>query len=206
MIPNRTRPANLLLRLLPGDNEPLLGDLVEESERRSTGWLWRQVLFAMLARGTTAAKASLREPQRLTGALASFAIFVVLSFQAAVAGSLLRELIPRSDPGRSVWSDRPVPFPFAVLLLFASAVAIGGGVRHVHGRARVAAVLFCGATAALAGLLTLSTLASPDGHQFFPSVAWQTLGAMVFVVGLLVGGYRGSRPPRHQRHDQPVRG
>jgi hypothetical protein len=206
MIPPRSRLADLLLRLMLDGNEPLIGDLVEESERRSTGWFWRQVVFAALVRGTTAGWASLREPHRLTGALAGCAIFVVLSFQAAVAGNLLHGLIQRLDLARFVWSDRSVHFPFVVLLSFAGAVAIGRGVRRVHGRSRVAAVLLCGAGAALAGALALSTLASPADHRFLPSVAWQTGAAMAFVVGLLMGGYRASFLPGPQSLESPLRG
>jgi hypothetical protein len=44
----------------------------------------------------TGASASLREPHRLGGVLTSIAMFIVLSFQVVVAGSLLDDLIRRS--------------------------------------------------------------------------------------------------------------
>jgi hypothetical protein len=56
-----------------------MGDLIEECPQRSRAWFWRQVLFAVLTRAITGASAGLRGPQRLEGALTSFAMFIVLS-------------------------------------------------------------------------------------------------------------------------------
>lgn len=73
-----------------------MADLIEECPHRSRGWFSRQVVFGVLAGAMTGASASLREPQRLGGVLTSIAMFIVLSFQVVVAGSLLDDLIRRS--------------------------------------------------------------------------------------------------------------
>ena len=48
--------AGRLLHRLFGNNEPLLGDLVEECPHRSRSWFWRQVLFVVLTRAITGAR------------------------------------------------------------------------------------------------------------------------------------------------------
>ena len=51
-----------LIRWFVYDNVPLVGDLIEESAHRSRSWFWRQLIFAVLARFTTVARAALRDP------------------------------------------------------------------------------------------------------------------------------------------------
>jgi hypothetical protein len=99
----RTPLQLALLPCLLGNDEPLVGDLVEEWPRRSSAWFWRQVVFAMLAKAGATVSAALREPQRLTGALGASAIFLILSFQVVVAAaSVLARIDPlllaRNDP------------------------------------------------------------------------------------------------------------
>ena len=89
--------AVALLHQLLGDNESLVGDLLEECPHRSRSWFWRQVMFAVRARAIAGASATFREPQRLGGVLTSLAMFTVLSFQVAVAGSLLHDLLKQLD-------------------------------------------------------------------------------------------------------------
>jgi hypothetical protein len=180
-----------LLPYLLGDDEPLVGDLVEEWPRRSHAWFWRQVVFAMLATARATASAALREPQRLTGALGASAIFLILSFQVVVAGSLLDDLIRRIDRTQMTRIDHPEWLLFFVLLSLPVAWFIGRAIGRLHHRSRAATVAIAGASAAVVGAVTVSVLSATD--SFFPSAARQTAAGMVFVLGLLIGS--SSRSP-----------
>jgi len=49
----KTTRTPLRIALLPyllGNDERLVGDLVEEWPRQSHAWVWRQIVFAMLAK------------------------------------------------------------------------------------------------------------------------------------------------------------
>jgi len=176
-----------ILPYLLGDDEPLVGDLVEECPRRSNAWFWRQVIFAVSARTMTCASATLREPQRLAGGLAHIAIFVILSFQVAVAGSLLDDLIRKIDVPQVARLSHPEWLIVVAVLSLPTAWMFGGAMRRLHRHSRVATVLACGACASIIGSLTVSVLRSNATGYFFPSVAQQIAVAMVFVLGLLVG-------------------
>ena len=184
--------AVAVLRHLLGDNEPLLGDLVEDYPHRSRSWLWRQVVFAVLARGATGVSATLREPQRLGGVLTSAAIFIVLSFQVAVAGSLLDDLIQRLDRAQVTRIDHPEWRLFVVLLSLPAGWVVGRAMRRLHRRSRVATVLVCGASAAAVASVTLAVSSSESSGLVFPSAALHTGAAMVFLLALLAGGARSS--------------
>lgn len=178
----------LQIALLPyflGDDEPLVGDLVEEWPRRSNAWFWRQIGFAMLAKAGATASAALREPQRLTGAIGATAIFLVLSFQVVVAGSLLDYLVRRIDRTQMTRIDHPEWLLFFVLLSLPVAWFTGRAIGLLHHRSRAATVAIAGASAAGVGAVTASILSATD--SFFPSAAQQTAAGMVFVLGLLIG-------------------
>ena len=179
------------LPFLLGDDEPLVGDLVEEWPRRSNAWFWRQVVFAMLAKAVATASAALREPQRLTGMLAACAIFLILSFQVVVAGSLLDDLIRRVDRTQMTRIDHPEWLLFFILLSLPLAWFMGRAIGCLHHRSRAATVVIAGASAALVGAVTVSVLSATD--SFFPSAAQQTAAGMVFVIGVLIGS--SSRSP-----------
>jgi hypothetical protein len=196
MTARRTPLRVAILPYLLGDDEPLVGDLVEEWPHRSRSWFWRQVMFAVLARAITGASATLREPQRLGRGLTSLAVFVVLSFQVVVAGSLLDDLIQRLDRAQVTRINHPEWLMFVVLLSLPAAWVIGRTMSRLHGHSRVATVLVCGASAAVVALVTLSVLSSESSGFFFPSAALQTAAAMVFVLGLLVGGCGGAPSAR----------
>lgn len=181
-----------LLPHLLGHNEPVVGDLVEEWPRRSSAWFWRQVMFAVFARVMTGASATLRKPERLGGELASVAIFVILSFQVVVAGSLLDDLIRRIDHAQVTRINHPEWLMFVVMLSLPVAWVIGRAMSRLHWRSRVATVLICGASAAVIASMTLSVLSSEATEFFFASASLQTAAAMVFVLGLLVGGSSSS--------------
>jgi hypothetical protein len=187
----RTPLQMALLPYLLGNDEPLVGDLVEEWPRRSNAWLWRQVVFAMLAKAGATASAALREPQRLTGALGAAAIFLILSFQVVVAGSLLDDLIRRIDRTHMTRIDHPEWLLCLVLLSLPVAWFIGRAIGVVHHRSRATTVVIAGAGAAVVGAVTVSVLSATD--SFFPSAAQQTVAGMVFVLGLLTGS--SSRSP-----------
>lgn len=188
MTATRTPWRVALLDHLLGHNEPLVGDLVEEWPRRSRAWFWRQVMFAVLARAMTGVSATLREPQRLGEGLASVAMFIILSFQVVVAGSLLDDLIQRVDRAQATRIDHSEWLVFVVLLSLPAAWVIGRTMSRLHRRSRVATVLLCGASAAIVASVSLSVLSSEATGFFFPSAPLQTAAAMVFVLGLLVGG------------------
>jgi hypothetical protein len=181
-----------LLHQLLGHNEPLVGDLIEECPQRSRAWFWRQVLFAVLTRAITGASAGLREPQRLEGALTSFAMFIVLSFQVVVAGSLLDDLIQRFGRAQVTRINHPEWLMFVVMLSLPVASVIGRAMSRLHWRSRVATVLVGGASAAVVASVILSVLSPEATGFFFPSAALQTAAAMVFVLGLLIGGSSSS--------------
>jgi hypothetical protein len=186
----RARRAPLRVAILPyllGQDEPIVGDLVEECRLRSRSWFWRQVMFAVLARAITGASATVREPQRLGGVLTSFAVFIVLSFQVVVAGSLLDDLIQRLSLAQVTRINHPEWLTFVVLLSLPAGWVIGRAMSRLHRRSRLAAVLMGGASAAIVASLTLSVLRSESSGFMFPSVALQTAAAMVFVFSLLIG-------------------
>jgi hypothetical protein len=171
--------------LLLGDDEPLVGDLIEEWPQRSNAWFWRQVTFAMCAKAMTATSATLREPQRLSGALGTAAIFLILSFQVVVAGSLLDDLIRQVDRDQVTRIDHPEWLMLVVLLSLPVSWLSGRAMSRLHQHSRAATVLVGGASAAVVGAFTVSVL-SATGF-FFPSAGQQTVAGMVFVLGLLSG-------------------
>ena len=184
-----SRPSRLgvaLLHQLLGTNESLVGDLVEEYPRRGTSWFWRQVLFAVFAHAMTRALTTSREPQRLAAGLTSFGMFIVLSFQVVVAGSLLDDLIPRFARAQMARINHSEWLVFAVMLSLPVAWFIGKAMRRLHRRFRVTAVLVCGVGAAVAASVTLSVLSPVATGFFFPSAALQTAAAMAFVLVLLI--------------------
>lgn len=185
MIASRSPWRVALLPYLLGDNEPLVGDLVEEWPRRSTAWFWRQVLFAVSARAMAGASATLREPQRLSGALGSAAILLILSFQVVVAGSLLGDMIQQVGRAQATRIDNPGWLVFVVLWSLPVAWLIGRAMSRLHQRSRVVTVVVGGASAAVVGALTVSLLSATG--SFFSSVPLQTAAGMVFVLGLLIG-------------------
>ena len=188
MTARRTPLRVAILPYLLGDDDPLVGDLVEECSYRSRSWFWHQVMFAVLARAITGASATLREPQRLGGVLTFLAVFIVLSFQVAVAGSLLDELIQRLDLAQVTRINHPEWLTCVVLLSLPGAWVIGSAMSRLHRRSRIATVLVSGASAAVVSSVTLSVSSSESSGFFFPSTALQTAAAMVFVLGLLVRG------------------
>ena len=177
----------LLLTLL-GDEEPLVGDLLEESHRRSNFWLLRQVMFAVFARTLSGASATLREPQRLTGALGDVAMFLILGFQVAVAGSLLGDLLQPVGQREAPGIGHPPSLWFVILLSLVVSWLVGRALGSLHRRSRIATVLVCGLSAAASGAVTVSVVA-PTG-SVFPSAVHQTAAGMIFVFGLFVGSLR----------------
>lgn len=191
----RTPLQIALLSYLLGNDEPLVGDLVEEWPRRSIAWLWRQIVFAMLTKAGATASTALREPQRLTGALGTTAIFLILSFQVVVAGSLLNDLIRQIDRTQVTRIGHPEWLLFVVLLSIPVAWFIGRAIGGLHHRSRAVTVVIAGASAAIVGAVTVSVLSVTD--SFFPSAAQQTAAGMVFVLGLLIGS--SSRCPLNRQ-------
>lgn len=164
------------------NNEPLAGDLIEECAHRSRTWLWRQLMYALLARTTAGAVGALRDPARLVAPLASLAMFMVLCFQVVVAGSLLASVLPPTRVAGREW------LALVVLLSLTVGWATGNLTRRLHERSRVGTVALCGASAAVIGLVTHSVLTSASA-VVFPALGAQAMAAMVFVSGLVVGAH-----------------
>jgi hypothetical protein len=116
-------------------------------------------------------------------------MFLIVSFQIVVAGSLLDDLIRRIDPAQVTRITHPEWMVFVVLLLPAAWV-IGRAMSRLRRRSRVATVLGYGASAAIVATVTLFVLAPEPTGFFLPSVAHQITAAMVFVVGLGIGSSR----------------
>jgi hypothetical protein len=195
----KTRRTSLPVALLPyllGDDQALVGDLAEERPRRSNAWFWRQVVSAIFAKAMTSVSATLREPQRLGRSLGSAAVLLILSFQVVVAGSLLDDLIQRAGPVTIPRIDHPEWFVFVLLLSLPVAWLIGRAMCGLHRRSRAATILVVGTSAAAVGAVTISVLSAP-GFSFFPSAAQQTAVALVFVLGLRIGGWSRSPFSRH---------
>lgn len=180
----RTNPTAALrfalLRWCLGDNEPLAGDLIEESAHRSRTWFWHQLIFAVLARTATNAAATLRDPTRLVVPLASLAVFLILCFQVVVVGSLLASVLPPTGVAGPAWRA-PI-----VLLSFPIAWGTGKTASHLRARSRLATVAFFAAAAALTALMTRSALSSAT-TVFFPAIGLQSLSAILFVIGVFAG-------------------
>ena len=145
----KATPLRLQIALLNWflDNEPLAGDLIEESAHRSRIWFWQQLMFALLVRTATRAAAASRDPADLLAPLASLAMFMVLCFQVVVAGSLLASVLPRARVAGQEW--------LALVVLLSLPVGWGTGkvVGPLRARSRVATVALCGASAAFIGLV-----------------------------------------------------
>ena len=197
----KATPLRLQIALLNWflDNEPLAGDLIEESAHRSRIWFWQQLMFALLVRTATRAAAVLRDPADLIAPLASLAMFMVLCFQVVVAGSLLASVLPRARVAGQEW--------LALVVLLSLPVGWGTGkvVGPLRARSRVATVALCGASAAGIGLVVHVVLSS-TAAVFFPAVGVQAVAAMVFVSGLLVGAGLWLIQTRGQNSSfQPIR-
>jgi hypothetical protein len=97
------------------------------------------------------------------------------------------DLIRRVDRAQVTRLNHPEWLIFVVLLSLPAAWTFGRAMSRLHRRSRVATVLACGAIAAIVGSVTVSVLSSEPTGFFFPSAAYQTAAAMVFVLGLLIG-------------------
>jgi hypothetical protein len=174
------RLRTALLNWFLDNNEPLAGDLIQECAHRSRTWFWRQLLFAVLARSAVAAAAALRDPARLAAPLASLAVFMVLSFEVLVAGTLLASVLPLTPMAGTEWRS------LVLWLSFPVAWGTGKVASRLRARSHLATVVLCGTSAALTALVTRSALSS-TATVFFPAVGLQAVAAMVFVIGLLLG-------------------
>lgn len=182
--------APLAVRLLDwcvAGNDPLIGDLIEDSRMHSRAWLWRQVLFAAAAH---ASRTIMSHPRAtLESSLGGLAMLALLGFHALVVATLINHLLVLGD---SEWTTVTGRFHhwqgWSALPGFTLAVGIGRAIEAVHRRHRVAALLAFGASASAAAFLNL-LLFVPDAlfQPFVPHAALQTAIGMVFIGGLFVG-------------------
>jgi hypothetical protein len=191
------RLAALLTRLLPHEDEPLVGDLIEGHVDRSNGWFWRQVLFAVLLRAIRRARIPLRHAT-VEMALTSMAMLAVLGFEAVVAGTLLDHLFEQLGFALVTQASLQLRWLASFTALsFVLALVVGRLAACVHRRSRLVVVLACGASATLMALLTLYLSSPGPMRLFLPSAARQVVVGMVFIIGLLAGFK--SQPVRDRR-------
>ncbi|PYR32437.1 MAG: hypothetical protein DMF90_23610 [Acidobacteria bacterium] len=177
----------LLARLLPPEDSPLVGDLIEAQVDQPHGWFWRQVLFAVLVRTIAKSKASFHyEP--IAGACVSLAMLAVLGFQGAVAASLLEHFFEQLGIAEVPWTSvYPHWLASFTTLSFLSALVVGRVAGRVHQRSRVVVVLACGLSVTMMALVTLYLLHPAPMRPFLPSATLQAAAAMVFIIGLFTG-------------------
>lgn len=176
----------MLERFGPAD-EALYGDLLEDFRAgRSSWWLWRQVALAIVVSLPQTLRSRLRPS--IEQAVLTAALIVLVSFCAVVAGNLVHRL--------AFPFDRWLPGPTEPTLVIAAAslvaaVIAGRVISHLHERHRVLAVVAFGATATLAVIARLSLVVpAADVEILIPSLPRQMAGAVLFVLGLLIGAMR----------------
>jgi hypothetical protein len=181
-----SRIAFFLLERLVPDNEPLTGDLREESRDRSATWLWRQVLFAVLGHVMVRVRTS---PRMTTeGVLVATALLALLGFQAVVGATLMNHLLVLSDPA---WGQTGQYQPwqrYVIVPSLAVAVLAGRVIGRLHRTHRVAAALALSMSATIAASLNLMLFVPNVFLQpFLPQAGVQTLVATVFIAALFAG-------------------
>jgi hypothetical protein len=187
------RPSRLALRVFDvavADNQPLKGDLVEEFHSgRSQWWLWRQVVGAVVRHPNIHGR---RPDLIVLGA----AVLLLITFEAVFVTNLMHRLLfgvrvqsiagylyqlpgPPSGASRGV-----VQTPLSWLLAGASIAAsipIGLAVARFHTHYTLS-LIACAASVTACAAVNLRSL-----------LLVQFLTTMLFVVGLLTGGWRSSR-------------
>jgi hypothetical protein len=180
------RMAFVLLEWFVPDNEPLIGDLLEQCHDRSAAWLWRQVLFAVLGQAIVRVRTS---PRMTTeGLLVATALLALLGFQAVVGATLMNHLLVLSDPAWGQTGQYQAWQRYVIVPSLAVAVLTGRVIGRLHRAHRVAAVLALSVSATIAASLNLM-LFVPNVflRPFLPQVGLQTLMATVFIAALFAG-------------------
>ena len=101
---------------------------------RSSAWFWRQVVFAVLAGPSQARRQPCANRNGWPEGWRPLAMFIVLSFQVVVAGSLLDDLIRRIDRAQMTRINHPEWLVFVVLLSLPVAWFIGRAMSRLHRR------------------------------------------------------------------------
>jgi len=179
-----------LLRHVVPDDDPLVGDLAESAGGRSPWWLWRQVCFVLLL----SVMARLRVNGRITDAVTALAIFVVLSFEVVVAGTLLYCLFAVLDGRLAAQGVQPTWWLSVAVLV--AAWFVGRTAGRVRTRSRIAAILIYGSSAAGTAWATLWWLHPSPTPAFLPSPLAQLTVAALFIIGANLGARRGLAAPR----------
>jgi hypothetical protein len=175
----------------------LLGDLVEEAERRSPIWYWRQVLFAIWA-GTWSAIRGHRM-LALRAVATGFAMEFLCFFFWGYVGSLL--------PGRLVLSLESWTINWVFTLL--GSVATGWVIARTHPAQQVPMVLLFLTCDLLGyGCVSFFLWGMPPvdliAHPWFGGyLALCLVNTLARIVGLPLGG-AFARPRRRHDHPQPV--
>jgi hypothetical protein len=196
-----SQPPRLALALLERcvpDNEPLVGDLLEDRLKRSDAWFWRQVVFALLSYTFLLVRT---KPFLTTErVLVTTAMLALLGLYTVVVATLMTRLIVLSD----AWFPQTGRYEALQLYFtvpaFAAAIVMGRVIRRLHHGHRVMRVLGCSVTASAAACLNLY-LFVPNAllQPLVPHAATQIAVGMVFIAGLFVGIDSGS-PCETQPH------
>jgi hypothetical protein len=180
-----SRALALLEQFLP-DNDPLVGDLIERSHERSSAWLWRQVILAVVVRAAEPLRANPR--MAAEQALVATALLALLGFHAVVGATLMHHLLGLESPPWSGSTGVHAWQPYAAMAAFALAAAIGRAIGRFHRGHRVLTAIACSASATAAAFLNLYLFGPQAGGQpFVAEPAPPIAAAMVFIAGMFVG-------------------
>jgi hypothetical protein len=178
-------PLVLLVHCV-ADNEPLIGDLLEDWRTRSNGWFWRQALLAVLSQCAF----QIRQKPRLTTerVLVTTAMLALLGFYTVVIATLMNRIIVLTD----IWFPQTGRYQefqlYFTVPAFAGAVLIGRVLGRLHQRHRVMCILGCGATATIAACLNVYLFVPNALVQPLPShPATQIALGVIRIAGLLAG-------------------
>ena len=174
-----------LVTWLIGGNEPLAGDLIEESAYRPRSWFWRQLFSALVRHAAAIALTSLREPGRLQDYLGYVAVMGVLCFQVLAAGTVLSVVLPAQPIERSEWVT------LGLWLASPLAWVVGVAAGRVRPNHPTATVVLCAGVAAIA--IAVVAMLTPSPGFLFRPVGASAGVSLALVVALLAGASHAAR-------------
>jgi hypothetical protein len=177
----------LLTRLLPAEYDALVGDVFEEYQAgRSRVWLWRQVLWALLAL-LLFWRLTERGVSTIQDAAVQLAVLVVIAFEVVVAATLLDQAFALASFAWAVHLAGQQGVLWVCAVSFPMALTVARLLPAITRARRAAVALGCGASAVLVAFVTLQLVHPTAPRPFLPSAGAQLLAATVFVCGLVAG-------------------
>jgi uncharacterized protein (TIGR03435 family) len=176
----------LLDRFLPCD-QALTGDLLEAARFHSRAWFWRQTVAAVVWSAITRLDADKRTAAE--SVVRGTALLAVLGFHAVVAASLVNHVLVLNNAS---WMSATGEYQrwqaYSTVPSFATALLIGRVVGRFHREHRIAAILAFSVSVTVAAFINLYLFVPNLTVQpFVTDVVPQTVVAMVFIAGLLIG-------------------